>query len=585
MRTNLSRVLMLLALCLTAFAPPAFAAGELYPLGPDSQEQQGVPRGRVEKFEWTSRIFHGTRRDAWVYVPAQYDPQTPACVMIFQDGGSFQDRNGPWRVPTVFDNLIHKKQMPVTMGIFLNPGQVPPARPDAAPRYNRSFEYDSPGDQYARFLLEEILPEVQKTYNLAKDGNSRGLCGISSGGICAFTAAWEKPTEFTRVVSFVGSFTNLRGGNVYPDLIRKAEPKALRVFLQDGKNDLNIFAGSWYIANQDMAAALEFSGYDYTLVVGDEGHNAKHGGAILPDAMRWVWRDYPQPIKTLAHESHQPVMEVLIPGEDWQQVGGTYGFTEGPAADREGNVYFTDIPNNKIYRIDPQGQVTQFADDTGGANGLMFGPDGKLYACQMNRDRVVAYDRDGKAETIAQDIRQCNDLCINREGGIYVSEPPNGQVWYISPRHEKKVVTKGIPFPNGVVFTPDQNQLIVADTKGVRLLAYEVKKDGSLDHREAFFDSQVLPGQVDNGADGMTVDKEGRVYVATRLGLQVLDQSGRVEGIISKPQNQWLANVVFGGKNLDTLYVACGNHIYRRKTRTQGVLSWEAPVKPAPPRL
>jgi sugar lactone lactonase YvrE len=278
-------------------------------------------------------------------------------------------------------------------------------------------------------------------------------------------------------------------------------------------------------------------------------------------------------------------MEVLIPGEDWQQVGGTYGFTEGPAADREGNVYFTDIPNNKIYKIDADGQVTQFADDTGGANGLMFGPDGKLYACQGRRNCVVTYDKSGQTETVADGIEQCNDLCINHEGGIYVSEPPKGQVWYISPDHKKKVVTRGIAFPNGVILTPDQSQLVVADTKGVRLLAYQTKNDGNLDHREAFFDTQILPGQVDNGADGMTVDKEGRVYVTTRLGLQVLDPEGRVIGIINKPQNQWLANVVFGGKNLDTLYVTCGDHVYRRKTRTQGVLSWQAPVKPVAPKL
>ena len=584
MQSNLYPLLAALTLLMILAADPVHAADELYKLRPDSQEQEGVPKGKVEKFEWTSKIFHGTRRDGWVYVPAEYDPQTPTCVMIFQDGGGYQDRNGQWRVPTVFDNLIHKKQMPVTIGIFLNPGVIPPSEAGAQTRDNRSFEYDSPGDQYARFLLQEILPEVGKTYNLAKDGNSRGLCGISSGGICAFTAAWERPKEFTRVVSFVGSFTNLRGGNFYSDIIRKTEPKPIRVFLQDGKKDLNNFAGSWYIANQDMASALEFAGYDYQFVVGEEGHNAKHGGAILPDALRWAWRDYPQPVKTLVHESHQPVMDVLISGEDWQQVGGTYGFTEGPAADRNGNVFFTDIPNNKIYKIEAQGEVTQFADDTGGANGLMFGPDGKLYACQGNRNRVVAYDKDGKAETIAEDIQQCNDLCINHEGGIYVSEPPKGQVWYISPQHEKKVVTKGIAFPNGVILSPDQTQLIVADTKGVRLLAYEVKKDGNLDHREAFFESQVQPGLVDNGADGMTVDKEGRLYVATRIGLQVCDPAGRVIGIINKPQNQWLANVVFGGKNLDTLYVACGNHVYRRKTKTQGVLSWEAPLRPVAPR-
>jgi enterochelin esterase family protein len=206
--------------------------------------------------------------------------------MIFQDGAGYVAEDGRWRVPIVFDNLIHKHEMPVTIGIFINPG-VLPARSDAEQaRYNRSFEYDALGDRYARFLIEEILPEVGKQYNLSSDPNDRAISGLSSGGICAFTAAWNRPDAFHRVISFIGSYTNLRGGEIYASLIRKTEPKPLRVFLQDGKNDLNLYAGSWYIANQDMASALEYAGYDSTFVVGTEGHNAKHGGAILPDALR-----------------------------------------------------------------------------------------------------------------------------------------------------------------------------------------------------------------------------------------------------------------------------------------------------------
>ena len=559
-----------------------------YKLGPDSQEQPGVPQGKLEHFNWTSKIFHGAQRDGWIYVPAQYDPEKAACMMIFQDGGGFQERNGQWRVPVVFDNLIQKNQMPVTIGIFLNPGVIPPPKgSDALPRYNRSFEYDSCTDQYARFLLEEILPEVAKKYHLATDGNSRALCGISSGGSCAFTAAWQRPREFSRVVSFVGSFTNLRGANYYPDVIRKTEPRAIRVFLQDGTHDLDIFAGSWYMANQDMASALKFAGYDYQFVVGHEGHNGKHGGAILPDALRWVWRDYRKPIEA-GVGSQQPVMEIVDPAEGWQQLGDKYGFTEGPADDGHGNVYFSDIPNSKIYNIDPDGKVALFAQNTGGANGLMFGPDGKLYACQMRRSRVVAYDKDAREQVVAEDLEQVNDICINHEGGIYVSEPPKHQVWYISPgKHEKKVVAKDplIEFPNGVLFTPDQSQIIVADTKGVRLWAFQVHANGDLANREAFFDSQILPGQVSNGSDGMTVDKEGRLYVCTHLGLQVFDEAGRVNAIIPKPQDQWIANVTFGGPNLEYLYVCNGDHVYRRKSKTQGVLSWREPLKPKAPHL
>jgi enterochelin esterase-like enzyme len=275
--------------------PVVADAADDYQLGPESQRQEGVPQGVVSQHKWTSTIFSGTERDYWVYVPKQYDPNTPACVMVFQDGGNYANDKGQFRVPIVFDNLIHQGQMPVTIGIFINPGVVPASGPGAQSRRNRSFEYDSLGEQYATFLLEEILPEVGKSYNLTDDPEGRAICGISSGGICAWTVAWERPDAFRKVISHVGSFTNIRGGHVYPALIRKTEKKPIRVFLQDGSNDLDNLFGSWPLANQQMAASLKFAGYDYQFVFGDGGHNGKHGGATLPDALRWLWRDYKPP--------------------------------------------------------------------------------------------------------------------------------------------------------------------------------------------------------------------------------------------------------------------------------------------------
>ena len=267
-------------------------AAEDYKIDPDSLPQEGVPRGEVMQHQWESKLFPGTVRDYWVYVPKQYDAAKPACVMVFQDGGSYVKTNGDFRTPIVFDNLIHKKEMPVTIGIFINPGKVPPAEPDQKARDNRSFEYDSLGDQYARFLLEEILPEVGRKYNLTKDPEGRAICGISSGGICAWTVAWERPDAFRKVLSHVGSFTNIRGGHVYPALIRKTEKKPIRVFLQDGANDLDNLHGNWPLANQEMAAALKFAKYDYKFEFGAGAHNGKHGGAILPESLKWLWRDY-----------------------------------------------------------------------------------------------------------------------------------------------------------------------------------------------------------------------------------------------------------------------------------------------------
>ena len=248
-----------------------------------------MPRGTVKQMPpWESKIFAGTKRDWWVYVPAQYTDASPAAVMVFQDGAGPKDY-----VPTVFDNLIAKKDMPVTVGIFIQPG----IRADGGA--NRSFEYDTLSDQYARFLLEEILPEVEKTVKLRHDAASRAISGASSGGICAFTVAWERPNEFSKVLSWIGSFTNIasgktvrEGGHNYEAMVRKTPRKPIRVFLQDGANDLDNNNGNWPLANQTLAKSLSFARYDYRFEFGQGFHSNRHGRAILPDSLRWLWRGY-----------------------------------------------------------------------------------------------------------------------------------------------------------------------------------------------------------------------------------------------------------------------------------------------------
>ncbi len=270
------------------------AGDEQYELGEDSMRHEGVPRGTVTNHVWKSKVFPGSIRHYSVYVPEQYDADTPTAVMVFQDGHTYLDEKGQFRVPVVFDNLIHKGELPPIIGIFIDPGYLQeelPKKRGWQPRpQNRSFEYDTLSDQYSRFLLEEILPEVGKNYNLTKDPEQRAICGISSGGICAWTVAWERPDEFRKVLSHVGSFTNIRGGHVYHALIRKTEPKPIRVFLQDGSGDLDNQHGNWPLANQQMAKSLAFAKYDHKFVYGEGGHNGIHGGAILPDSLRWLWR-------------------------------------------------------------------------------------------------------------------------------------------------------------------------------------------------------------------------------------------------------------------------------------------------------
>ncbi len=305
---------LLLAWTATLASLSAAPPDDQYVLGPDSLPKPGMPRGKViPEPPFHSKIYAGTTHQWWLYVPAQYDAAKPASVMIFQDGGSSsgdQQQAGPDNATFVFDNLIAAGQMPVTIGIFISPGEFPPATPEGKPVSNRSVEYDTPDWTYGRFLLEEILPKVAQSYTLTDQPGQRAICGSSSGGICAFKVAWERPDAFQKVVSHIGSFTNIRGGYIYPSLIRQTEAKAsvnlyqtpaqkdllalrrqIRVFLQDGRNDLDNQFGNWPLANQEMAAALKFAGWDYQFVLGEGTHNNRQGAALFPDTLRWLWRD------------------------------------------------------------------------------------------------------------------------------------------------------------------------------------------------------------------------------------------------------------------------------------------------------
>lgn len=557
----------------------ALALVLMWAVSPLDAQQTEVPTGKVEgPFEWRSEIFPGTTRDYWVYVPAQYDGSQPACVMVVQDGMWLPEE---WNLPETLDQLIASGEVPVTIGIFVEPGKVPAANEHALPRGNRSFEYDSMSDRYARFLLEELLPEVGKKYRLSSDPNDRLIAGASSGGICAFTAAWERPDTFRRVVSAIGSFTGIRRGDTYATLVRTNEPKPIRVFLEDGKDDLKIMFGDWFLGNQEMLAALEFAGYDVNHAWGEGGHDAKHSGKIIADALRWIWRDYPEPIQAGRGKSEH-LAELLIPDESWQLVSEGHGFTEGPAVNAAGEVFFTDIPKSRIHKIDLDGKVTIFAEDTNKANGLMFGSDGSLYACQNGDQSIVRYDPQGQRETLLTDAPS-NDLVVQRDGGYY-TDPHNHKVWYVDENLERRVADEGIDFPNGLILSPDQSLLYVADMNGQYVYSFQVQPDGSLAHKQPFGLLHLPGDQSRSNADGMTADTEGRIYVATKIGLQVLDAEGRVEMILSKPNDEWLSNVVFGGPKLDTLYVTCGGSVYRRKVNATGVVPWRPPIKPHDPR-
>src|SRR5579864_6249163 len=407
-----------------------------YPLGPDSQPQSGVPKGSVAAYELQAGKFYpGTPHTYSIYVPAQYDAAKPTAVMIFLDGAAFL--SDKVRVPIVFDNLIAKHDLPPVIGIFVNPGTLPAISDQSQNRAERIFEYDSLGDRYSRFLLEELIPAVAKKYNLSNDPNDRALCGLSTGAVGAFMAAWNRPDQFHRVLSFIGTYVAMKGADGLPALIRKTEPKPIRIFLQDGKNDHIVpaepygtfYGGSWPINNQVMYEAFESAGYDAKLVIGDEGHNMKQGAAIMPDALRWLWRDYPNPIvvrepAAMTQPGWDPrgkVYSTVSANKPWQQVGETYGSVTSPATDKEGNVFFADPARNHIYKSDPDGKVTVFKDHTSGAGALRVGADGKLYASEKVRKRVVAYGPHGEDNVVAQSV-EASDIAVTVQSTLYFTD-------------------------------------------------------------------------------------------------------------------------------------------------------------------
>ena len=552
----------------------------------DAVPRDDVPRGTVEDMPaFESKIFENTTRDWAIYVPAQYRKEEPAALMIFQDGHSYRDINGRFRVPVVFDNLIARGDMPPTIAVFINPGhEKSKQKPDSPWKSsNRSFEYDSLGDRYARFVLDEIIPEVEKRYTVSKDPEMRAICGASSGGICAFTVAWERPDAFRKVLSTIGSFTNLRGGNVYPSLIRKTEPKPIRIYMADTSGDIDNPFGSWPWANQQMASALKYMGYDVRFDWAEGyAHSADHGGALFPDAVKWLWRK----------ESHTPVLDtsgdlggdltllnLLIPGQAWEVVADNLGFADALCADKDGNIYFCDMKAPAVYRISAaDGTRTEIAKES--VSGLEFGPDGLLYACQGSKSRVISINiTNGEVKTLAEGVKP-NDLAVTNDGFVLITDTGASQVTAINSKTgEVKPVDTGITKPNGIALSNDGGTLAVSDYGGTHTWTFRVSAEGVLDAKMPtmpmrlpidpkgeFKFNEAPPYVATSLGDGMAVDKVGRYYVTSALGVQIFDPTGRPCGVLPKvDKDQPLTTCILAGSDHSTLYIAHGAKIYCRK--------------------
>ncbi len=587
------QILTALTLLVSTHSVAQESQPENYPLHDDAKHVEGVPQGKVTSHQFSdSKVFPGTERDYFVYVPAQYKADQPAALMVFQDGQKYVKEKGQWRMPTVFDNLIHSGEMPVTIALCINPGVVPGASSNnetAQDRFNRSLEYDTVSDRYSQFIVDEMLPLLRQTYSITDDPNLRAIAGSSSGAIAAFGVAWHRPDQFRRVFSTVGTFVGLRGGNEYPTLIRKTEPKPLRVFLQDGRNDLDIYGGSWWNANQTMLSALKWAGYDVKNEWGDGGHNGKHGAAIFPDAMRWLWSDFQQPLKVNTGE-HPELKGRMLPGEDWELVSEGHKYTEGPAVAPDGRVYFIDGPRGEIWKVDASGiGAEKFIDDMPGVSALMFDLGGRLFCARNKAKTITRVDPDGSRTDLATGM-SCNDLVV-LDHGVYFTGPDEKCIWYLphsKDGSENKPINvgKGPEKPNGLIVTPDQRFLLVVDAMGHYVWSYKIADDGKLNFGQSYSYVHAPQDEMNTGADGCTMNAKGELLVATKLGVQIFDQPGRAHLILSRPRRPGrLSNLVFAGDKMQTLYATSGTSVYRRRTQMTGVAPWQKPVKPPKPRL
>jgi gluconolactonase len=580
-----------------------------YPLGPDSQPQNGVAKGTVTQYTLApGKFYPGTPHTYSVYVPAQYDAHKPAPLMIFLDGSGFLRSSE--RAPVVLDNLIAKHDLPPLIGIFVDPGILPTLSDQAQNRYERIFEYDSMSDRYSRFLLQELIPQVGKKYSLSNDPNDRALCGVSTGAVGAFMAAWNRPDQFHRVLSFIGTYVSMKGADSLPALVRKTEPKPIRVFMQDGTQDHIVpaepygisYAGSWPINNQVMFQALQYSGYDVKLVMGEGGHNMNQGAAILPDALRWLWRDYPNPIVVHEPEAmNQPgwdpigkVYSTVWASKGWEQVGPEYPSITGLASDKDGNVFFADPAENRIYKSGPDGKVTLFKDHSDGAQALRVGPDGRLYAGQSSREQIVSYGMDGGQQVVAQGVR-ANELAITARGTIYFADAANKTIGYIDRSGRPRVVdhAREMALPTGLGISPDQAMLVVTDAQSKYQWSFQIAPDGSLVNGEPFYRMETpdTGWRLEKpetawmtGAKEVIEDTTGQVFFATPVGIQMCEQNGRVSDILNPPEVGEISSITFAGRDMNWLYAAEGGKLFRRPVKVSAA-PVDAVIKPPKPRL
>ena len=523
------------------------------PFDPATVKMEESLRGEVLKLTLNdSHIYPGTEREILVYVPQQYTGDVPACLLVCMDGILYD-------ATTVMDNLIASGEMPVTIGVFVNPGVVYDEEGEVV-RYNRCKEFDSTDDLFVQFLEQEVLAKVEgmqtlsgKTIMLSNDANDRAITGASSGGIAAFTAAWNRSDLFSRVYTTVGTFVAMRGGHEYPAIVRKTEPKPLRIYMQDGWYDVwNPIFGEWFEYNLLMESAFNFAGYEVFHHWNRGNHSIKYGTLAFPDAMRWLWKGYPAKVQK-GWSNNGMLKEILIEGEDWQELVLPVELdSKDIFATADSSVVFA--LHSHIYKVSADGKCEQVGQLKSGER--LMGDKLTARGSTLYKNGVKVADGLSGLQAVHElegdkFLALCNDCAKYQDN-----------VWVISTGERT------------VAIAPDYRFCVTAEQNTHHLISTIISQQGEMKYSESFYYLHDLSNGVSQPTGNMAFDTNGNLYVATPMGVQVADHNGRVRAILSLPAGE-VETLAFSGHYL---FVRCGNRLFVRKMKAEGHLPLKGKV-------
>ncbi len=501
---------------------------------PLAADEKGlVIDGKIEN----SRIYPNTVRTFQVLVPKQYDGKTPACLVVGLDGNLFN-------AITVIDNLIKTGEMPVTIGIFVQPG-VSYSQDGTVIRYNRSNEFDRTDARLATFLEKEVIPLVEgmttpdgRKIIISSNPNDRAITGASSSGIAAFTVAWERPDLFSRVYSSVGTFVAMRGGHEYPVLVRKTEPKPLRIFLQDGVNDTwNHIFGDWWEQNQLMASALNYAGYEFDYKWDRGSHSIYYGTRAYPDAMRWLWRGWPAPVKA-GNTMNATIFETVSPEKGWEE------------ADPSTIVALKDTL--AVLICSPE-EIHKLSSKPGA-------------------NKIISHNGNAISKYVSNPYR----VLPLHNGNKYITNT-NGEIFLLQAGAKKAKKLESLPSSGReIAIYPNGKMLVASEKNSNWLISYIIAPDGSLQAGQQFYWLHNTDNHNNTPYGNIAFDTLGNLYIATPIGIQICDHNGRVRGILPLPgAGRAVESIAFIGNRL---FAKCGNKLYIREVSKTGYNSWEAPI-------